>query len=1717
MPESPTPTSAAEGSFNADLRGVHYDFLKDRIPAWFTEASIQRQAETGSPELQVPAWYRTATAYQKKSLANTHTRFRKTLNQVDAKLGRIKDIFEFAEQPLKDAIKAKFKLDLDVKSVFLARKYAFKGRDDLYGAFVFEQQTAQDLNHEYRGTSLLEAALANFEPDEAKPLRCNDCQVITDWSSYDGDIIPTFEAVNSLARPIAPHEFADLCRTLDLGALYQKHIKDIVQPEDQGERETLERQLEEHLRQQLAVNAEAALQQLVTRAGSRQVESGISADVYHMLQQMLTGNSTATLDRRPVTCAALKVFGIELTGPLLIGPSREDSDRVERLAVYIPNDPQQPLKEYASSADFMADLRARLHNGAYRRFFSQFIPMRQQGVFFSQFNKLYKPEDVSNQSDYPVQSRLAKLPLDDATINGDVWQRLRQNAINKICADARAVAVPTGEEDRKARVDRLQSYFDSVINVFNLAAFVVPGLGPVMLMVGAAQMCDEVFEGIEAYEQGEPKEMWAHFSSVALNVAFVGTGAAVLPKIQLSSRVNALKPVTLANGEQRLWNPDLSTYEDAVSLAPEARPDASGLYPHEGQKILPLEDKHYRIRHDAGSDRYSILHPTRAEAYSPELVHNGEGAWHHELERPQTWDATLMRRLGPVAEGFSDTELEQIRRVSGVDKDVLRRLHVEGEPVPAILLETLRKFRARDDALKVARGIGEGSLSSALCGYAASLAVELPGWPVSKAIEAFPDTSFSGLSVKYGNSKALPKDVLKVSRADLMTGQLPARIIAAMSEAEIKSLLPQYTPATSAERISALQKKLQERAINSRARLTDSLYAEQQPSADAEVAVVQRDLSSLPASMIKELLAEATPTERATLSTDKRIPLRLAEGARRLQQQMRLTRAYEGLYLDEQLDKDSETLVLNSLQNLPGWVNNLRLEVREGWLEGELRASIGPEDAGERKVLLRMDDGRYETRNDRDEHLHGADDLYASLQHALPDRLRMGIGLPEVGQGAQLKAKIIEHQLSPDQLRPLFKMQPRRSPFFKAPMRLSGERIGYPLSDHPGVNQWSETVEERVRALYPSMSPAQVDVFIDSMGDRQETILRNREREYQQLSRTLQDWQRAQINGVSEEERLSADFRQRRGARFTIIKALDQAWRRTGELDFDSTGQPQGQLIDLSDMDLQGQLDELPSLSANFSHVTHLDLSSAGIEHDANGFLRHFKRLRKLDLSNNALVELPDSLGRMVHLTELDLSDNLIELNEQSVAQLSGLTQLGFLGLEGNPLKLPPDIGLMPDLLILLLADTGLTTWPEGLFGQLRSRTFLLDLRANALEVVPEVEPGSEQAEIIARTLISHEHGSISEENLQRVRDYRQSVGFEPNRPYLPLGVMDSRLWKEGLTEAQWKSKQEVWADLEREPGSEPFFAELRKLAGSADAKSTNEAARVELCRKVWTMVEATAGSTALREKLFRMAAAPTSCVDAGAQLFNAMGVEVLIAQAYELGAHDLIETELVELARGKSRLDELGRIARKRIGELLEEGRRFPEFDEHGDLIPHFDAQGQPQPSIDEVEIHMIYATRLAAAELLDLPWQSRDMMYRVPEVSDEMITRAFDQVLEKEKGPGLRTLLLKQIFWVDFLKRSYAQQIAVLHARGEPLLDLQAAQQAWLDFPAPEQKAHWRAEIVRLAKLLGKPDSEVMPGMVTSNEQYYAQMADIDTQEMALLGKLTDEAIKRAKLQRG
>ncbi|MFD2884107.1 hypothetical protein ACFS4T_20905 [Pseudomonas lini] len=71
----------------------------------------------------------------------------------------------------------------------------------------------------------------------------------------------------------------------------------------------------------------------------------------------------------------------------------------------------------------------------------------------------------------------------------------------------------------------------------------------------------------------------------------------------------------------------------------------------------------------------------------------------------------------------------------------------------------------------------------------------------------------------------------------------------------------------------------------------------------------------------------------------------MLEEARWYAQQGRQARAFAGLHLESMVTADSQWLALHALEQLPGWTGEVRLEVRDGHINGPLIDGIGNEAA----------------------------------------------------------------------------------------------------------------------------------------------------------------------------------------------------------------------------------------------------------------------------------------------------------------------------------------------------------------------------------------------------------------------------------------------------------------------------------------------------------------------------------------------------------------------------------------------------------------------------------------------------------------------------------------------------------------------------------------------------------------------------------------------------
>ena len=254
------------------------------------------------------------------------------------------------------------------------------------------------------------------------------------------------------------------------------------------------------------------------------------------------------------------------------------------------------------------------------------------------------------------------------------------------------------------------------------------------------------------------------------------------------------------------------------------------------------------------------------------------------------------------------------------------------------------------------------------------------------------------------------------------------------------------------------------------------------------------------------------------------------------------------------------------------------------------------------------------------------------------------------------------------------------------------------------------------------------------------------------------------------------------------------------------------------------------------------------------------------------------------------------------------------------------------------------------------------------------------------------------------------------------------------------------------------------------------------------------------------------TCADAGAHLFNGMGVEVQLAEINRDLQGTQRELQLANLARGKSRLDRLNQAAqadiRQRIKPYAEGGLGLRFSTEVVDGVPG---------TVDEVEVYLAYHSGLKTR--LKLPWVSPHMRYRVTaEVDMTRLNSAFDRVMRQEANDGLVDGMLEQPFWDRHLRETHAPRFQASLERAnaliDPLDDLLFAQSQWAGASATD-RVLLQPRLLALADALGVPHTDVLTGQPMTAQTYERILAagfseDVPS-EQNLARRLTREVLRR------
>lgn len=1413
---------------------AHYQHLTRVIPHWLTQASRQKREALSKTRPHLPDAIKNASRSQHAELSTLNARHWTAQNRVDQSLARLQNASAFAAPLLQAAIKQRFNLNLDVSQTFLR----------LYIPAHLPWLRLKSGAARIWTLSLLDAALHNFESAETEADAFEPASTyITQPSS-----IGQFNALPQILQKMPIAAFSLLCRELDIGERYKKYLQDNL-----GISNPLAAAiLQPKIRQSQHTALTAALHMA-------QMQNLLDSEVHRLILGLAGNLPLARLHGQPWRCHELTIMNARLTGIVLFAPDLQQAREGARVVAYIPDDPEHPIKQYASSAAFAEELSQRLRNPAYQQFFSRFIDHEDRGHFFAQLNSQLSP--ITWQPVQPGDSRPTwretpnqrpNLQMAATPIEGDLWVHLYQRQLDKILNDARVIAVSTATVDRKARWALWDSFTEIASALLNIAAFIalpfVPFLGELMLAYIAYQLLDETFESIVDWAEGLTNEAFEHFMAMVESAVQLGTFAAgsvivagefraVLPQevVQFIDRFNSVKR---PNGESRYWKPDLTAYEHSVALPKDAKPDAMGLHQHQGKTLLKLDNKSYVVSENTLTGQQRIDHPSRPEAYKPALKHNGSGAWQSELDQPLRWDrSTLLRRIGPDMERFSTSERERILSVSGCHEDALRKMHVNAGQVPPLLADTLQRFKIDQDIQTFIQRIGSERADEYVQAdpvMQLELLNENGYWPANRGLRLIGEKA----QVLW-QSPAPDVAVLQIDAAQLNDGDLLKTFLLALSEAEARAMLGNDISALHLEtRTHALRLKLAELAERKRESLFQNRYRQLERGAPALTQTIIDAERGLPISYAQALLDTASEQELQQLRGGT-LSKRLADMAHEAGLQLRATRAYEGLELTSTANNlDTDRLVLHSLKRLPGWSEQVRIEVRHYTHDGRLMDSIGPMDAPIRKVVVLTEEGLYQAFDETGETLNGAGTLYSCLLQALPDNERVALNI-RIGEDATLKQQIRDHALGRNDLRSLLLQHRDLKPAYDpAVMRLLGGSDGY---RHMPVN--TPSLLAHAQRLLPQLSAQELEAFAEKLqrhpsGPRAELSRLFTERD--QLDAILNPWiDEIPLFTPDTDQRLSAEqfAIQKQSRRQLRIELLD-CWVK-------EVTHP-----DLSENMIEVRFSrpivgELPQLNVDFNHVTTLIMDGDRGTRGAQEFLKHFSGLRRLVLRDLELGRLPDTLGQSPQLHELILSDCAVTLTPESMAALSALHHLQTLDLYKNPLGLLPSVESMPQLKYIDASETGISHLPTGLLTRPHLRTALLN--GNQIQALPSAlfeltgsvlegfdlgdNPiGAADRERIKRRFVEtrHDFGVMAEQtDLLRVQALYSHLDREEASEFiylLPGTLAEGRVEIERL-EVEFNTLSDnlaTWtADVpDRHPVSgEPFTAqELENEHGARDA-----------------------------------------------------------------------------------------------------------------------------------------------------------------------------------------------------------------------------------------------------------------------------------------------------------
>ena len=1450
--------------------------------AFHPQAVVQMDEASEAVRDNMPGWLLQADADTRQKIIQALITTHALEQQLAAHLSKVVAPTDFAKGLLNPALSARWGQEVDSERNVLVnvQRFSFNPLGDaikepLDIALPRTWRPITSMTH----LTLLEAAMQNFSRGEVE-------------RDFDG-VAYVLEHSGSFRRTgLNPQHFARLCRTLNLGGKYQTYLKTLFYPYERIDR--FQTDLSGYGIYSDFINH--AKSQLECFSHQACLTHAIGLTAYRMLLQWVRGEPQPRWGRRNVrvchmTMLSVKQEGVGLAGcpihgALVFMATPLNAENSLPCLVYTPHDQGLPLCEYASLQRFNDLYALRLREEGPKAALIKAVEQRYQTAFARQLDHALRVKGKTAS----LVSVEAWRPRPDLQIqwvdSGHTpFVALYTQLIEQVLSNARFVMAPTQEQDTST-LDQLRALFEAALPFLNLAAFFVPVIGGLLLLSTGVQLLSQVYVGVEDWSHGEVKQAFEHFESVAQNLIVLLVGgrasrawSSFNPDIAYPSLIETLRRVNTAADETRLMKVDLAPFVSDVQLPEHLQPDGDGIYHVQGRAFVHIKGQPYEIKYEEASKHWRVQHPKRRGAYAPVVEHNAHGGWFLGVERAAEWDKVeSLHRAFAHKSALSESEVEQVLNIVGAQDDALRWSHVNREPPPALVLDTLKRWKLADDVEGlVARLQASEPMRWSDNHHIVRLLERMPGWPSGTWLQIVGADGRVLLDVTLAGEWRSP---LRVNMTDVQQRGLFSALAHAMDDTLAATFLGAEA-ITPEQRADALLKKVAAFALTPKKTLFIEGYKASEEFAGPAMQTLHRHHPTLPASVVSEVLRHASISEIRSLNSLRKVPLRLAEELRLYSHALNVTRALEGCYLDT--EDPAPTLRL---------VGALFLKTAQG----KQYVSAGQEP------LLR-----------------------SAQAGTLLNRAQTWRALALVKGDAVLRDQLLAYAHDHlDETRSALGLQPIK-PWFKSPMRLARGRVGYPLSGRGADTGRSAFQIRRVKSLYPQYTQHQCQAFIRALEvfkANPDVELVRRELEYEALQDALRSW----VGQPLPEYSMAA---RRDVSPLTIKRAasnvISRAWRRETRLQ-DEIGNlheyvedanlpaqdlpdPRRYVLDLSGM----PVGDLPTLPGSFRHISVLIMDDMALNEVPEGFLECFPDLRWLSLENNRLTRLPQALTQMKGLLKLNLAHNDIALTPEAVSTLAGLTDLRELNLGNNPLGQEVDVSRMQRLRHINMRHTQSTHWPIGVHAL--NEIAYLDLRDNNITQIPDAVFNSEERLNAVTYMHDNPLTPVSE---QRLDSYAErtgiNMGYASTRGHSFLTDPRSYSWFLSGPEPLAARKLEIWQSLEQDPRTQDLRRVLMGL--TATPAYANESTRDSLIERVGTMLLALGDDTELRENLMLRAGHGSTCGDGLALIFSDLEVLTLVAKAKEPVGAEECELKLLRLARSLYRLDQVEVIARHLMQE---------------------------------------------------------------------------------------------------------------------------------------------------------------------------------------------------------